>query len=463
MISEAAIVFGSWIGGQAWRRHFIWALLVFCITFIFTIIAFVGARPCYTDCRKGGMLPDNRSIAASAGHGRLLTVKGSEIFESGFWSLGRQERLKRAKIAIENLHLQDELDDLHDDGVLYRNISRFKRSYEAMQRVFRIFVYKDGYKPLMHEGPKTGIYASEGLFIATMERGNPFAVTEPKIATMFFIPFSLKQMVDYMYDTNSHSMKNIQSYIAGYLRRLASKYPYMNATNGIDHFFVSCHDWALMALEKQDCQRNIVKVVCNADSSRGFNTSRDVSLPETRVRQGKHSPIIRDISGMDRPYLAFFAGQMHGKLRPVLLAHWKDKDPEMKIYEVLPPSVAERISYSEHMRLSKYCICAAGFEVNSPRLVEAIVNECVPVILADNFVLPFSEVINWDSISVTVAEKDVANLKAILAGIPLRRYKEMQARLKHVKRHFVWKNSPEKYDIFNMIVHSLWTQQLNNV
>ncbi|KAF3774453.1 putative glycosyltransferase [Nymphaea thermarum] len=112
---------------------------------------------------------------------------------------------------------------------------------------------------------------------------------------------------------------------------------------------------------------------------------------------------------------------MHGRVRPVLLKYWSDKDEDMKIYGPLPNRVSRQMSYVQHMKSSKFCICPMGYEVNSPRIVEAIYNECVPVIIADNFVLPFDDILNWSEFSVVVAEKDIPKLKDILMAIPLRR------------------------------------------
>ncbi|XVF10869.1 hypothetical protein REPUB_Repub07fG0220300 [Reevesia pubescens] len=84
------------------------------------------------------------------------------------------------------------------------------------------------------------------------------------------------------------------------------------------------------------------------------------------------------------------------------------------------------MTYIQHKKSSKYCICPKGYEVNSPRIVEAICYECLPVIIADNFVLPFNEVLDWNPFSVTVAEKDIPKLKEILLAIPLRRLNQLQ-------------------------------------
>ena len=164
-----------------------------------------------------------------------------------------------------------------------------------------------------------------------------------------------------------------------------------------------------------------------------------------------------------RPYLAFFAGQDHGLVRPHLFQHWLtrdgDKDNPMQVFRTLPNALNE--SYRDFMTKSKFCLCPAGFEVNSPRLVEAIYYDCIPVIIADGFVLPFSDVLNWDVFSLRVKEKDIPRLKEILENVPLALCEEMQRRIREVRRHFLFNNSPQRYDLFHMVLHSIWLRRLN--
>lgn len=190
---------------------------------------------------------------------------------------------------------------------------------------------------------------------------------------------------------------------------------------------------------------------------------KDVSLPETSVRATQN--LLKDVGGnapSQRPILAFFAGKMHGYLRPILLQYWENKDPDIKIFKKLPKSKNNR-NYVQYMKTSKYCICAKGYEVNSPRVVEAIFFECVPVIISDNFVPPFFEILNWESFAVFIQEKDLPNLKNILLSITDRRYRVMQQRVKQVQQHFLWHARPVKYDIFHMILHSIWYNRVFQV
>lgn len=223
----------------------------------------------------------------------------------------------------------------------------------------------------------------------------------------------------------------------------------------VDMFFVMNSAFQAPSETKRDMAK-CIRALCNADIKEGFVFGKDVSLPETYVRSPKNP--LRTVGGKPpskRSILAFFAGSMHGYLRPILLQHWENKDPDMKIFGVLP-KVKGKMNYIQYMKSSKYCICAKGYEVNSPRVVEAIFYECVPVIISDNFVPPFFEILNWESFAVFVLEKDIPNLKNILLSIPEKRYREMHMRVKKVQQHFLWHPRPVKYDIFHMILHSVW-------
>lgn len=216
-----------------------------------------------------------------------------------------------------------------------------------------------------------------------------------------------------------------------------------------------------------ELHENAMKVVCNADITVDFDLHKDVSIPQMLIGGNQSYLDVGNLDPEERDILAFYAGQMHGTVRPELIKHWKDKDPDMKVYEVLPPSIALNMSYVAHMRRSKFCLCPKGFEVNSPRIVESILNGCVPVIIADHFVLPFSDVLDWSKFSITVLEKDIPDLKETLTSVPDDVYVSMQRRLKSVRRHFVWLDESEdseddtQFDAFHMILYSIWRQSMH--
>nr|KJB25546.1 hypothetical protein B456_004G196900 [Gossypium raimondii] len=382
-------------------------------------------------------------------------------------SLSSHEALLYAKREIEHAPL---VKNVGNDSYLYapvfQNISIFKRSYELMEMILKVYIYRDGKKPIFHQPRLNGIYASEGWFMKLMEANREFVTKEPEKAHLFYLPYSSRQLELALYVRNSHNLRPLSKFLRDYVNVIASKYPFWNRTHGSDHFLVACHDWGpFITTEHVELKDNAIKALCNADLKENFVAGKDVSLPETAIRIANKP--LRNIGGgirvSQRPILAFFAGKMHGRVRPKLLKHWLNKDADMRIYGPLSRRVSKNMSYVRHMKSSKYCICPMGYEVNSPRIVEAIYYECVPVIIADNFVLPLSEVLEWKAFSVTVAEIDIPKLKEILLAIPLKRYLQMLMNVKMVQKHFLWNPNPMRYDLFHMILHSIWYNRLNQI
>ncbi|KAB1221223.1 hypothetical protein CJ030_MR2G020379 [Morella rubra] len=429
----------------------------------------------------------------------------------GYSNLGRLEAgLRRARAAIkEAKHANQTQDpDYYPVGPMYRNANAVSqvpspsrilmphyepckninlvlltnpatllcnrhRSYLEMEKKFKIFVYEEGEPPLFHNGPCRSIYSTEGNFIHGIEMNSQFRTRDPEKAHMFFLPFSVTMLVRFVYVRDSHDFGPIKRTVTDYVNVIAGKYPYWNRSLAADHFMLSCHDW-VSARRAPGClfpdfrvqkasrstpylHKNSIRVLCNANTSEGFKPAKDVSFPEINLQTGTIHGFIGGPSPSRRPVLAFFAGGLHGPIRPVLLEHWENKDEDIRVHRYLPKG----ISYYGMMKKSKYCICPSGYEVASPRVVEAIYVGCVPVLISEHYVPPFSDVLNWKSFCVEVPVEDVPNLKKILMDISPRQYIRMQKRVVQVRRHFEVQSPPKRFDAFHMILHSIWLRRLN--
>ena len=83
-------------------------------------------------------------------------------------------------------------------------------------------------------------------------------------------------------------------------------------------------------------------------------------------------------------------------------------------------------SYAELMAASAFAFIPRGDALFSYRLLEAMSYGCIPVILSDNWVLPFDRTIAWTDIALHVPENGVPLLPQLLRAFEPQRIAEIQ-------------------------------------
>lgn len=74
----------------------------------------------------------------------------------------------------------------------------------------------------------------------------------------------------------------------------------------------------------------------------------------------------------------------------------------------------QRYQYPEVLREAKFCLVVRGGRLGQSALYDVMRAGCVPVVVADGYQMPFSEVIDWREAAVQVYEEDLSEVVHIL-------------------------------------------------
>lgn len=337
------------------------------------------------------------------------------------------------------------------DTKIFHDRDAFLENYKEMNRSLKIFVY-----PHKQDDPfanvllpvdfePNGNYASESYFKKVLVNSK-FSTKDPSKADLFFLPFSIARL---RHDPRV-GISGIQDFVKDYITNISHEYPYWNLSGGADHFYVACHSIGRSAMEKAvEVKLKAIQIVCSSSYYlSSYVAHKDASLPQIWPRLDNPPNLERE-----RFKLAFFAGSINSPVRAKLLEEWEN-DTEISVHfgRLETP-------YSEELLRSKFCLHVKGFEVNTARIGDALYYGCVPVIIANHYDLPFEDILNWKSFSITVATLDIPLLKKILQGVSSEKYLILQNNVLKARKHFQWHLSPVDYDAFYMVMFELWLRR----
>ncbi|XP_021686052.2 probable glycosyltransferase At5g03795 isoform X2 [Hevea brasiliensis] len=316
----------------------------------------------------------------------------------------KSQRSSKLQLVFNGIYVNNEV--FHDRDI-------FLEDYKQMNRSFKIYVY-----PHRRDDPFAnallpvdfepgGNYASESYFKKVLMKSH-FITKDPTKADLFFLPFSIARL--------RHDPRI-----------------------------------GVGAMKKaEDVKFNAIQVVCSSSYFlSGHIAHKDASLPQVWPRQ-EDPP---NLTSSKRKKLAFFAGSINSPVRERLLQVWRN-DSEISVHfgRLTTP-------YADKLLGSKFCLHVKGFEVNTARIADSLYYGCVPVIIANHYDLPFTDVLNWKSFSVVVATLDIPLLKKILKAISSDKYRMLQNNVLKVRKHFQWHVPPVDYDAFYMVIYELWLRR----
>eukprot|EP00940_MAST-03C_sp_MAST-3C-sp2_P001660 g1660.t1 len=318
---------------------------------------------------------------------------------------------------------------------------------------------------------------------------SPLRTLDPEEADLFYVPVYTSCYL------HARATKFVKGYVYIYKAYLyvRQKYPYWNRTLGRDHVWTFSHDMGGCVAPYEELRNSIwITTTGEMTSRKGAYTNYTKIYDHTfyRIRDfGKPCfspwkdvvmpPMLRDplvlearqpsgelMIARKRDVLASFRGAVMKSrtysrgIRQLWSSIYRD-DSEVRVHVVNPNHEKEpnyKFNYFDDMATSTFCLCPPGWASWTPRVFEAIILSCIPVIVSDANKLPFETRTNYSDIAVFVPEKDAGRVKEILKAIPQTRIESMRRGLAKVWQRFLYDEtaSGDAFDFIMMDLADRW-------
>jgi len=172
-----------------------------------------------------------------------------------------------------------------------------------------------------------------------------------------------------------------------------------------EYFMVGVHDDA----PREALPPNTIKFLA------GGNKRDEKSIPIPVVVNKIPEFYLKDLN-YEKIYLASFIGSMTHPIRRILFEKQKNNSDIIFQIKGWSPLVLENQlqNFLNVSAQSSFVLCPRGYAPTSCRLYEAMQLNSVPVYISDDFWVPWSEEIDWNSICVFIKEKEIKYLDLIL-------------------------------------------------
>nr|AGQ53956.1 hypothetical protein [Plantago ovata] len=335
----------------------------------------------------------------------------------------------------------------------------------------KVFVYEiprkyNKQRAECHPRCRTHMFAAEVLMHDFL-LSSPVRTLNPEEADWFYAPVYTTCDLN---EVDKPYMFNAPRVMRSAIKLIASSWPYWNRTEGADHFFIVPHDFGACFEFRESLAvwRGIIPLLQRATLVQTFGQQNHICFRNDSIIIPPYLADLQKIQAYKIPrnnvrnIFLYFRGQIcdsvndpsgYNYSRGVRRAVWENfKDNPL--FNMSPESSS---TYYQDMQRAIFCLCPLGWAPWSPRLVEAVIFGCIPVIIADDIVLPFSNAIPWKELAVFVAENHVHNLDVILTSIPVHEILWKQSLLANpsVKQALLFSQPAQPGDAFYQILNAL--------
>jgi hypothetical protein len=189
-----------------------------------------------------------------------------------------------------------------------------------------------------------------------------------------------------------------------------------NNTGGLQEYLDSLpHEQKYFTVSQHDDAPNHrlpPNTICFSAGGRIKNAN---TVPIPLICSKLHLPYQFNLN-LPRQILASFVGSNTHPIRNSLYETYKNSQNIKIFLKGWSPQVNlnEFQLFLQTAMNSKFCLCPRGYGLNSFRLYESMQLGCIPVIITDDFYLPWQDELDWEEFSVLISTDQVSEIEKIL-------------------------------------------------
>lgn len=250
-------------------------------------------------------------------------------------------------------------------------------------------------------------------------------------------------------------------YLTAILDYIQQEYPYWDRKSGKDHLLILSFDWAghlFGEVQESILRARIASCIhltlMGWDNPKGhdfFNPSKDISIPPWRdysiakaTPRPTHRPIFAYFRGTIRATINGDDGGMeniYGRGIRNKLNEYGELDPQHYFIRE-----GHSVFYWHELVHSRFALCPPGWSHWSPRLYDALLTGTIPILLTDDWRLPFNNtLINYEELLIRVPEKQILHLTDYLLAITPEQEISMRNKAERIIGRFIY-NTPSQID-----------------
>jgi len=141
---------------------------------------------------------------------------------------------------------------------------------------------------------------------------------------------------------------------------------------------------------------------------------------------------------MPRKLLASFVGSNTHPIRVKMFEACKSSENIAIYMKGWTPEVgrSEFETFVNVTANSKFALCPRGYGLNSFRLYEAMQLQTIPVIITNDYYLPWEDELNWEEFSVLIEEDQIPYISEVLEGFSDDYVERMRTRISEVYEEY---------------------------